>query len=338
MSVLDYRSAQGQELAFGGYTPLRTNKETGEVVLHEEGNFRVNSILRREEWLALQDAVKQIAEEELTVISDLRSAGLAGSIGSEGTLVSQWLMGSDVSDAQVDMTGRTRSDGDLQELKSEGVPVPIFYRDFDIGRRFLMASRQSGQGIDVTNAQKATRAVRRLIEDAFFTGTSIVFQGRPMYGVLNHPNRLTDTASNYGGGDFGTIANVVPTFAGMINALNGIDRYGQVGFYVSYEQYNQMAMSYYTDGSGATPLQRVMALPQVGWVRPMVSNRLAAGNVVGIHLAADEVMYRETRGITPLEWTSNDGMVHSFKIMSICTFEIKSDYNDTLGIVHATGA
>jgi len=58
-------------------------------------------------------------------------------------------------------------------------------------------------------------------------GAGVVLNGTPLYGVLNHPNRITDTATNFGGGAWSTITNIVPTVNGMINAaMNTAKHYG----------------------------------------------------------------------------------------------------------------
>ena len=90
----------------------------------------------------------------------------------------------------------------------------------------------------------------------------------------NHPNRNSDTAVNFGGGDWGTIANIVPTIQGMINAANADRRYGPFVLYVSSTQYNQAALTYYTDGSGQTPLDRILAMPQIEAVKQLDINIL----------------------------------------------------------------
>lgn len=338
-NLLDLHSAGGQQVAIGGYRPLKVNTKTGQVVLNESDGLRVNSILRRDEWDQMEAAVLQVSEEELVAVQDLRSMGLVKTLGSEGTLMSSWSTGSDMTDAEVSMEGRSRSQNDLQELKTSGVPVPVIFKDFDIGRRMLAASRQMGDGLDTTNAMKAARVVVRKEEDILFGGSNIVMNGNTLYGYTNHPNRLTDTATNYGGGSWGTaITNILPTIAGAINAMNGINRYRRFGLYISQTQYNLAAMSYYTDGSGQTPLDRIKGLDAIEFVRSVPASRLAGGTAVLVHMVSDNVRMVETVPVSPLEWTSGDGMTHSFKVMTIASFELKPEYDGTLGVCHITGA
>ncbi len=48
----------------------------------------------------------------------------------------------------------------------------------------------------------------------------------------------------------------------------------------------------------------------------------------------DLALYEENMVV---EWTSQDGMTHSFKVMSIAVPRVKSDYNSNSGIAYYTG-
>ena len=41
-----------------------------------------------------------------------------------------------------------------------------------------------------------------------FNGSSVTLNSTAIYGLTTHPYRATDTATNYGGGDWGTATNV----------------------------------------------------------------------------------------------------------------------------------
>ena len=169
--------------------------------------------------------------------------------------------------------------------------------------------------------------------------TAVNVNGNTIYGLTTHPDRNTDTIGNYGGGDFGTIANIVPGIAGMIAAAR-VDNYdGPYGIFVSDTQYMQMATNYYTDGSGQTALQRSLQLPNVSFIES--SRELADGVVLLVTLLREVVELRYVSQYWPvsnLEWMSGDGMLNSFKVMTAFTPIVKSDYNLRSGIVHATGA
>ena len=97
------------------------------------------------------------------------------------------------------------------------------------------------------------------------------------------------------------------------------------------------ALAYYTDGSGQTPVQRILAsMPNVQLFE-MCPN-LADGVVVLVQLTRNVVDWAEALPIQTLEWASGDGMVSHFKVMAVGAPRVKADYDGKSGIVHATSA
>ena len=153
-------------------------------------------------------------------IADLRAALLVEQIGSIGTLLATWYMSSEITAASRNMSGRARGDRDWPDMTQAAVPLPVTYKEFAVDLRFLEASRLLGNGIDTTTAIEAARVVAESLEYMLFNGDSGVnFQGSTIYGYTTHPSRNTDTATNYGGGDWGTATNIIPTVAGMLLSL-----------------------------------------------------------------------------------------------------------------------
>lgn len=320
-----------------GSRPLQVNKNNGLVLVNTERGLTVNSQLRRDEWQRLDAAVQEAAVTRLNAVADLKAAGLVEPIGSFGTLTSQWSQQSELSQADVSMTGQSVGERGRLEMSIAGQPVPVVFKDFMIPARQLEASRMMANPLDVTHAIAATRVVSEKLEAMLVNGdTSVVFDGNTLYGYTSEPNRNTDTATNYGGGDWGTSGNAQKTIAGMVNAAH-LDRYyGPYVVYASTTQYLQAVNTYYTDGSGDTEFDRILAMPMISGMR--VNDTLADGNIVLVSMQKDVVDWAEHRDISVVEWMSGDGMATFFKVMAVATPRVKSDYNNRSGIVHATGA
>jgi hypothetical protein len=334
--MMDLREARS--LLVGGCRPLRVNKGTGEVQIKTKRGVWVNSLLMRDEWVEVDNAVMQAARYPLRAVADLRSRGLTRRLGGIGSVVSRWYTSSEITGASINMTGRGGGNRDLPELIENNVPVPVIFKDFEIDARALEASRRMGDGLDVTVVTEATRVVAEAVENLLVNGASVRLNGHALYGYRTHPNRNTDTAANFGGGDWGTIANVVPTVAGMVNAANADLHYGPFILYASQQQYNEASLTYYTDGSGETPMQRILKMPMISAFNMLPADVLAAGEVLLVEMSTEVVRWSEAVDIQVREWASPDGMADLMKVLAIATPEVKARQDGKSGIVHATGA
>jgi uncharacterized linocin/CFP29 family protein len=326
-----------QPASYLGSRPLRVNKRTGDVQVMTKRGLTVNSLLRRDEWQLLDTRVQQAALTRLRAVEDLRGRGLTVPIGSFGTLTYQWNQASEMTQADISMTGQIAGERDRVDFKIAGRPVPIVYKDFMIPERTLESARLLGNQLDTAHATAAARVVAEKLEDMLVNGSAAtIFDGNTIYGYTTETNRNTDTAANYGGGDWGTISNVVPTVEGMISAANTDRHYGPFVLYASTTQYNQATLNFYTDGSGQTPRDRIMQMPMVEDLR--VLDTLADGAILLVQMSEDVVQWAEHMMTTVVEWMSADGMVAFFRVMAVAVPLVKSEYNSRSGIVHATAA
>ena len=328
------KDARTGRMVLSGVT---VNEKTGEVS-RTDGPI-VNSMLREDEWKQTDAAVIEAARYPLVGIDDLRARGLVKPIGSLGVLIDQWYASSELTPAEQNMTGRSRGSRDLPDMVQFGVPLPFTFKEFGVDLRMLEASRRFGSPIDTTTAAEAGRVVAETLAAMLFGGSSVTFQGRTIYGYRTHPNRVTDTASNFGGGDWGTIANIHPTVAGMLTAATGQRAYGPKVLYISETQYDQAAYAIYSDGTGESALERMRKnFTEITAFRKVPAEILPAGELVLIELAPDVVQWAETLGIQAREWRSPDGMEASFKVITVAAPEVKARYDGKSGIVHATAA
>lgn len=339
VQILQLNSREAQALLAGGSRPI-VNRRTGDVMLRLANGLMVNSTLKKDEWEELDSAVVRAATKPLNVVATLQRLNLVRRLGSIGTLTAQYNQISEVTAANRSLTGTQSGDKDLPDYDLVGVPVPVIFKEFEIPMRTLAASRRMGDGLDVGAAEAAARVVGESLEDLTINGdTTLALNGSSIAGLTSHGDRNTDTASNYGGGDWGTATNVVPTVAGMIAASETDNYFGPYGVFAATTQYGQASRAFFTDGSGDTPRDRVLRIPGVEFFEP--AHWLDAGEVVLINLSREVVELAIVPGYFPvvnMEWSSGDGMVTSFKVMSVATPIVKSEHSGKSGIVHATAA
>lgn len=343
--IISANSSDALDLLMRGRRPLmRVAGEKPEMLVNSQGypvlgyhpdtNLAIHSLLRKNEWEELDRAVIGMVKLRLIGIQDLRQRGLVQTLGGLGTMVSQWNVASEKPGATISMDGRTRGNRDRVDKKLYGVPVPIIHDEYEIGARELEASRRLGDALDTTEAQESAASVAETAEGMLFNGSStVVVGGSTIYGYTTLPARTTGTAASFGGGDFGTISNIQPTFLGVIAALAAKRYHGPFGCYISNTQYIQM-LANYTDGSGQTALQRVEALPQIDFVKP--SDMLTDGVMVVVQMTANVVDVAIALEETNREWSSGDQMALYFKVMMALSPRLKTDYAGNAGIAHVT--
>lgn len=297
------------------------------------GDVAVNSVLDKREWAALDSAVIAMVKLRLNMVADLRSRGLVRTT-TLAEMLSQWRVASERTIASANMDGRSQVNLDRTDKKTYGVPVPIIAAEYRIGRRELLASRTLGADLDTFEAGEAAQAVAEKAESILVNGDSaIVVNGTTIYGYTSVSARDTATAAAYGGGDFGTITNIAPTFLGMISALSAKRYHGPFVAYVYPTQYIQM-LATYTDGSGQSALQRCLAIPQIAEIKP--ADYLDAGETVLVQMTPNVVDLVIGMDVENRQWETPDGMELAFKVMMAMAPRIKTDYAGYTGIAHAT--
>lgn len=302
--------------------------------------LQVNSLLQRYEWERLDNRIMQAVLQPLNLTRVLIARGLTTTLGSIGVLQASYTRVGEMTAATASLRGHTSTEKDLVDQDIVGIPVPIIAKEFELDARTLASSRLLGNALDTTNGAAAARVVAEKVEDLTINGdSSINLNGNTVYGLTNHPDRNTDTAANYGGGDWGTITNVTLTIAGAIAALQADGFYGPYGIFAATTQYNQAALAFFTDGSVSTPRSRTLQMPGVESFEP--SAQLDDGEVLVVHLSEEviEIAYVEAYWpATNLEWTSGDGMELMFKVMTVMTPLVKSANGGKSGVVHITAA
>lgn len=328
-------SALGAQVVANSYRPLVSKNPSNDAAkLRIARDMVVNSMLRRSEWAQIDGAVHAEAAYPLRAVNDLVSRGLVQRLGGIGTMVAQWYVDSAMTGAAVNMSG-TGGQRDMVDRKQAGAPVPIVFKDFNIDARALEASRMLGDGLDVTAAAAAGRVVAEGLESLLIHGSNTQLNGQPLYGYTTHPNRNTDTAGNYGGGDWGTVANVLGTITGMVAAANADNHFGPFMVYAATTQYNQAALTFFSN-SDDTPLMRALRLPQIEGFEMLPT--LTDGHILLVQMSRNVVEWAEALSLQVREWVSGDGMSASFKVIAVAAPKVKATYDGKSGIVHATGA
>lgn len=291
--------------------------------------------LRPSEWKLLDDAVIPIAESRLTGINDLVSRGLVYNLGNGmGTTVMESHAVSDALSAEMTMDGITRGKNDRPVYSTTYLPIPIIHVDYEINARVLAASRNMGNPLDTTNAERAGRKVAELLEQMLFTATTYTYGGGTIYSYLNHPARTASDIHDWNVSSGVTGETIVNDVLQMKQASITAHFYGPWVLYIPTEYETLLDKDYDSTTPGTTIRERILKIGGISDVK--VIDTLTAGNVLLVQMTSDVVRLVRGMGIQNIQWGEEGNMVTKYKVMTIQVPQIRADYNNKTGIIHGT--
>lgn len=308
--------------------------------VYAERPINTNATLRKDEWIDLEDQIIEAARERLVIVDDLQSAGLTYNVGGLGTLVSEWETGSEITDAEITMDGETVVNKDRQAFGLNGVPIPIIQKDFTVGERMLLASRQRGASLDVTTGTEAARSVARKSEHMIFFGASIgaansAGNSYTIPGLTTFTDRETFTISDWS--DTTTPITPETIFSEILTMVKNLETnqrsYGPFNLYIP-GVYASRFREDFKANTDRTLMERVLAEDTINAVR--VSDVLTDGNVVLLDMNRRYIDLGVASDITTVQWQSGSGFTNHFKTYAAWAPRIKSDYDGRSGICHGS--
>ena len=292
-----------------------------------------NATLRRDEWTRLDTAVLRIAEERLRGVADLKNAGLTFDLNNAmGTTVLEYHDLSDALSASMSMDGVTRGQNDRPNFTTNYLPLPIVHADYQLNQRVLTASRNMGNPLDTTLAERASRKVNEQLEDMLFTNTVYTYGGGTIYSYLNHPDRNTIGFSTNAWSNSSTkVGDIVQDVLDMKQASINDDHFGPWVLYIP-TAYETILDQDYDNTRGNTVRERIEAI--TGIQKIMVIDKLPADNAVLVEMSTDVVRWINGMNLQNVEWQSEGGLVSHFKVMTIQVPQVRSDQQGQSGVVH----
>lgn len=290
--------------------------------------------LRRDEWKRLDQALLPYSDFRLGGYQDLVDNNLTFDLGNGmGTTVFEYHDVSDAMEAEMTMDGITKSQGDRPEYGTGYLPLPIIHADYEINARVLAASRNLGQPLDTTGAERATRKVNEKLETLFFTDTTYTYGGGTIYSYLNHPDRnqvsLTQTWDVSGKTAKEILADVISMKQAALDARH----YGPFSLYVSSNYETVLDDDYDVSGQSTQTIRdRILKVNGINSVK--VVDTLPDDTVLLVQMTSDVVRIVRGMGLQNVQWQTQGGLALKFKVMTIQVPQIRSDQDGHSGIVH----
>lgn len=314
--------------------------ESGNPILAEK-RINTNATLRKDEWIDLEDQIVEAARERLVIVDDLVSMGLTYNVGGLGTLISEWETASEMTDAKINMDGESNDEKDRQAFGLNGVPIPVVSKQFSIGERVLMASRQRGASLDVTQGTEAARAVARVSESMVFNGAQIGASNSAgnsynIPGLTNFPGRETFTISDWSDTDNISPEDIFSEMLQMVQKMETEQRhFGPFHFYIPGEYASRFREDFKEFGT-RTLMQRALDEDVIASVR--VADTLAAGNVSMIQMTRSVIDLAIAADVTTVQWESGSGWTNHFQVYAAWAPRLKDDFDGRTGIMHGSTA
>jgi uncharacterized linocin/CFP29 family protein len=302
-----------------------------------QSNFNVNSlrtqtVLNRDEWVAFDTKVVQVAREKLVIVNDIIQRGLVYNLRNAlGVMQLEWALDGDVDPAEITMSGLTQASKDTWEHGYASMPIPIIHKEFTYNLRQLVAARNNGRELDTTHGELASRKVSEKIEEMLFVGANVSMNNGRIYGLTTHPDRNTGSMTAAWASATG-LQIVGDVLAGIQLAVNDFMT-GPWILYVPLIASSKLDNDYQTGAGsdGRTIRERLMAIDGIVQIR--TTTKLTAGFLL-VQMTSDTVQMVNGMGPTMVEWETKGGFELNFKILSIMVPRIRSDRLTHSGIVH----
>ena len=317
------------------------------------------TLIRKDEWLAMDRIVLDAARQRLRAWADVASRNTFGVPGMTKTVLEHERM-TDAGEAWVDMDGLTEGNSDQAKFQLEGLPLPMTHSGFHFSKRELAVSRQSGTPMDSTQAEMAGRRVAEEIEKTLIgTATGMTYGDKAgrgydntptVYGYTNHPDRITYANVTTPTG-VATADDTVNDVLAMRQAAYDQNFYGPFMLYHSSDWDLYLDNDYGVGTPGATaafaPNQTLRSrLRQIEGVQDVRRLDFFTGTkeLLLVQMTSDVVRAVNGMDLTTVQWEEKGGLLVNFKVMAIQVPQIRSQYigqsqvnsGARCGIVHGT--
>lgn len=313
-------------------------------------NVNNATVLRKDQWLQLDNTVLKAYRSRLRAYADLRSSSTLSMDGWATTVLEHEVI-TDPGSAMVSMEGLDEGRNFQPHFGLEGLPLPITHSNFWMSERFRATSANKGQPADMIRAEIAARRVGELIEQTTIgTQTGMTYgdstrylSAAKVYGYVNHPDRITKTnltsaatmATNIattGGGTF------VSEVLAMLELGAAQNIFGPFMMYVS-TGYDAQLDNDLKANSDITIRQRVREIDRITDVRRL--DYLTGDVILLVQMTDDVCQAVNGMEVTTIQYDTQGGQQHNFVVLGIQVPRIRSAYKSgtttkICGIIHGT--
>lgn len=288
-------------------------------------------------WRQLDRNILTIAPRVMSVVQDLVANGLTIATQDVGISVGGYEAMGDIDPARMSMSMSASGRNQQASVNPHLMPLPFVYDDMQFDLRTLMAMARGG--VDLAHIALAQQKVLEGFEQLAVNGsTQFAYQSVPIYGMLNHPRRLTLTAT----GTWATAANIYPTIHQAFSLLVGQQSIGPFALYLSLLDWAKMFAEQGVDVF-STVMKRVRdtfadtQAPLITAIKP--SFAIPTGQAALVELTARTVQLWVVMAPTNIPWERMGGLEAHVRTMGSMTAFWKQTGETTpvCRVVHISG-
>lgn len=280
------------------------------------------SPLPKDVWGEWDRESVEIQRDVLAVFNDL-----AGSVSRPidiGKLIHYFRQVSDSGVVNISLDGRSKAKTDQQVYSYVGTPVPIIDSTFSYGWRQMRAAQLEGESLESDGRENAMRKVAEKLEDLVLNGDStIVVDGRVLYGLRNHPKRNSRQTSNTLASATGAQwkADVVAT----LQLLNADYFYDDATLYVNKNDWLYASRTIYDTTLGTQLISdHIRSIAGVGSV--VASSKVPPSNIIAVVKRRSVVQLLNAMPMaTTALFRQNPQDDYVFQTLAAAALEIKYD-------------
>lgn len=336
----------------GSYIALSTGRDRhGRDTGHKVYRMGANSAtLRKDEWAYFDETLVRVARPALRVVSQLVADGLVFNLpdAMANPVVARQTV-TDFGDATLSMYGIQKSRRDRPHFGYYAYPTPIVSSDWSFPVREILASRKRGTNLDDASIEAGTRRCAELLERLFlgtfeggssgeYTFNSALLPGAttlPIYGLTNHPNRITATLTNPTTAGW-TPEMLVNEILSMLAALSANFFNGPYGVFWSAPFVKFMGQDYSSIYPGVSVRRRLLEIEDItSWTRV---DYLTGYRIIIYQKSMSNIRVVNGLPLRNLQWTSDDGFFVNGKIYGIQLPELRPNANGNLGVADGVAA
>lgn len=293
--------------------------------------------LSYEAWKLLDTAVQRALRLRLVVWDRLSRSGLTYNVpNAMGKPVIQHQTMTDAGNATISMDGLREAERDRPLFDTALFPLPIIHADFSFSLREIEVSRQGIAPLDTTMAEQSARKCAETLEKLTLgTLSSYSYGGGTVYGLTNHPDRLTATLTLPTAAGW-TPDVLVTELLAAFQSLRDAKFFGPYGVFMSPGWAQYLDRDYSSAYAGETLRTRIAKFGRVSWWED--ADYLSDFQIVIVQLTQDVIQCVNGMDLMTLQWDSQGGLAKNFKNMMIKVPRIRANTDGDAGVWHGTGA
>lgn len=319
---------------FGAFRPYAVTNEKGqEAYFVNIGGKAIridNALLRKNEWVEMDTAVRAAAHLRMPTVDFLMGRGLVYSLDGMRVSTIENHNISELDRAKISMSGYAAGGSDDVDHGLQGLPLPIIFKDWDIPWRTWNISRNGGVPLDVSQAEAMSRVVGEEVERMYYSGLpNFAHDSYAIYGVTNFPSRNTGTLTAKW--STATGSQMVDDVISMKAASQAARHYGPWVLEIPGAYDVKLDDDFKAEVSG-TIRERILAINGIEEI--IVSDFLSVDNVILAELSTETQRIVDGMAPTNLQWTSEGDMKLNMKVMTIRVPQLRADHAGNSGITH----